>query len=179
MASKLVVLAFDGPDTAATMMHNIRDLQAKGAIKLEDAVIASRGNSTQILMGTADNFPGYMQTPGTQDLKVQQTASHRGRTATAGASIGLLAGMILGGPVGGLAVGALIGAMRDRGIKDSFIEELGKQIKPNSSALFLLVAEADADKVLSELRPFKASVLYTDLPAETEQKLREELAKGQ
>ena len=184
MASKLVVLAFDGPNTASDMLVNLREAEKRGVLKLDDAVIASRGNSAEIVMGGSDNFGGYSQASEGQAVKVQQTQSHRGRSAAGGAGIGLLAGLLVGGPIVGvtLGIGVLAGALRDRGIKDSFIEETSKHLKRDSSALFLLIKETQQDKldsVLAELKQFNAKVLYTDLPPETEKKLRQEIGEQQ
>ena len=86
-----------------------------------------------------------------------------------------LAGWLLGGPVGGAAVGAVIGALRDRGLNDRFVKSVGERLRPDSSAVFLLVREADAPRVLEELRPFGARVEHTDLPPEQEEQLRRAL----
>jgi uncharacterized membrane protein len=42
MASQLVVLGFDGENTAEGMLDNFYDMQKRGVLQLEDAVIASR-----------------------------------------------------------------------------------------------------------------------------------------
>ena len=75
-----------------------------------------------------------------------------------------------------MAVGALIGALRDRGLKDSEVKQIADQLVPDSSALFLLVNEADGPKVLEELKPFKATVIQSSLDPEAEQRLRKALA---
>ncbi len=156
MASQLVVLGFDGEETAGGMLVNFKDMQDRGIIKLEDAVVASRA-------------------PGTTEVRVQQTDARRGRHAAAGAGIGVLAGWLVGGPVGGAAIGAIVGAMRDRGVDDAFIRQVSAQMKPDSSAIFLLVQEADGAKVLEELKPFKAQVLHTTLTDDQERTLRDAL----
>jgi uncharacterized membrane protein len=158
MASELVVLAFDGIDTADSMLDNFREMQERGIIKLEDAVVASRGQSV--------------------DLEIHQTDARRGRQATAGAGVGVLAGWLIAGPVGGAAagsIGAIIGGMRDRGIDDHFVQEVSRSLKPESSAIFLLIEEADGPKVLEELKPFNAVVVHTTLTGEQERKLRDTL----
>ena len=62
-----------------------------------------------------------------------------------------LAGMAIGAGVGA-ATGALSGHLADFGIDDNFIKELGSKIKPNSSALFLLIRRVTGDKVLERLK---------------------------
>jgi uncharacterized membrane protein len=157
MASQLVVLAFEGESTAEGMWNNFKDMQERGLIQLEDAVIVSRGQSTEVT--------------------IKQTDSRRGKYAAAGGGIGLLAGFLVGGPIGGAAVGALLGSLRDRGIDDKFVKSLSQQLKPESSSIFLLVKSGDRQKVQEELRPFKAVVVYTTLSPEVEKRLRETLAE--
>jgi uncharacterized membrane protein len=75
----------------------------------------------------------------------------------------------------GAASGALAGKLSDYGINDDFIKELGSTIKPNSSALFLLVQKVTADKVLARMAGYKGRVLKTSLPDDREKRLREAL----
>jgi uncharacterized membrane protein len=82
--------------------------------------------------------------------------------------------MALGAGVGA-ASGALAGKLSDYGIPDDFIRQLGSTIKPNSSALFLLVQKVTADKVLPRMAEFKGRVLKTSLSEEREKRLREAL----
>jgi len=62
--------------------------------------------------------------------------------------------------------------MRDYGINDQFIKNLGKTIPKGSSALFLPIKRSTPDKVLPEIEPFKPRVLKTSLSHEQENKLR-------
>jgi uncharacterized membrane protein len=111
----------------------------------------------------------------------RQTHSEKGKFALRGSGIGLLAGLLVGGPIGGLvggaAVGVIAGALKDYGIDDDFIEEVSESLKPDSSALFLMVSNAKAEETLERLKPFKAKVLNTTLSEEQEQKLKEVLEK--
>jgi uncharacterized membrane protein len=184
MASRIVVLSFEGVGTAHGVLDNLRDMERRGLLKLDDAVIASRaprigggGDSSENVVwleaaATASAGPTMAQV---EPVNIEQTDSRRGRTAAAGAGVGLLAGWLLGGPVGGAAVGAVIGAMRDRGLNDRFVKSVSDRLRPDSSAVFLLVREADAPRVLEELRPFGARVEHTDLPPEQEEQLRRAL----
>jgi uncharacterized membrane protein len=152
MTSQLVVLGFQGEDTAEGVFNNLEDLQARGLLQLEDAVIVARGQASNI--------------------RVTQTDARRGRQAAAGAGIGLLAGWLVGGPIGGAVVGSIIGSLRDRGVSDHFVDDVGHRLGSNSSAIFLLVQEADGPKVIEELKPFNATVLHTTLTDEQERTLR-------
>jgi uncharacterized membrane protein len=175
MASRLVVLGFEGIDTASGVLANIRDMEKRGIIKLEDAVVAQRGWGDDMNFMMLENTVAEPTEKRDNDVKIIQSSARRSKSAAAGAGVGLLAGFLLGGPIGGLAVGALIGGLHDRGIDDKFVQDLGDRLKPGTSALFLLVKEADGEKVLKELAPFKAQVLHTTLTPEAEKKLRETL----
>src|SRR5215831_18776072 len=158
MAAALVVLAFDGKETADGVLDNFRDMQERGIITLEDVVVAKRGQSTEV--------------------HIHQTDARRGRHAAAGASVGALAGWLIAGPVGGVAaasVGSIIGALRDRGIDDGFVREVSDSLKPESSAIFLLIKDADGPAVMEELKGFNALVVHTTLSPEQERKLRDTL----
>lgn len=156
MASEIVALMFDGRDTAKGMLENFLKLQDEGNIVLEDAVVASRGVSDQV--------------------EITQTQSDTGKYSLRGGGVGLLAGILLGGPIGGLvggaAVGAIAGKMKDVGIDDKFIKETSEALAPNTSAIFLMVKEANVEAVQKLLKPFKAIVLTSTLAEENEEKLR-------
>jgi len=162
MESNIIVLGFEGIDTAENMLSVFVDMQEKGVIALEDAVIATRG-------------------VGEQTVEIKQTHKFVGKYTLRGSGIGLLAGLLLGGPVGGLiggaAIGAIAGGMKDYGIDDKFIKEATSALKPNSSALFLMGKAEDPDKFMEEIRPYKAVVAMTTLPEDQEKALRDALAR--
>ena len=161
MDSNIVVLRFDGKSQAENMLSIFDDMQERGIVTLEDAVIASRG-------------PG-------DNIEIEQTQSVTGKYTLRGSGIGLLAGLLLGGPVGGLVggtvAGAVAGAMKDVGMDDKFIRETSEMLTPGSSALVLMGKADDPDKFLDELRPFKALVATTSLSAEQENRLKRTLAE--
>jgi len=89
----------------------------------------------------------------------------------------MLIGLLFWAPWLGLAIGAVTGAvaggMTDIGVDDEFIKEVGEQIEPGHSALFILVRKATGDKVIEQVKEFNPTVLQTSLTEEQEAKLRE------
>lgn len=156
MSSEIVALMFEGSETAKGMLENFLRMQEEGDIVLEDAVIVSRGVSDQV--------------------EIKQTQSETGKFSLRGSGVGLLAGILLGGPIGGLvggaAIGAIAGKMKDVGIDDKFIKNTSEALAPNTSAIFLMVKEANIEAVEKLLKPFKAVVLTSTLSKENEAKLR-------
>ena len=93
---------------------------------------------------------------------------------------GMLFGLLFFVPFLGMAVGAATGALfgkaADYGINDDFIREVSESVQPGNSALFLLVQEAQTDKVIERLRPFGGKVIYTSLSKDEETRLKEAFA---
>jgi uncharacterized membrane protein len=112
-------------------------------------------------------------------VKLHQAVNLTAAGAVGGTFWGMLIGMIFLNPLLGAAVGAgagaLSGKLRDIGISDDFMKELGQTFQPGTSALFVLVRKATPDKVLEELKDFKGKVLKTSLTADREEELRKVL----
>lgn len=163
MAS-LICVAFDDATTADKALTLLTTLQKEYLIRLTDACVVVR--------------------PAEGDIVLKQALPLTQLGATSGAASGALWGGLIGlmflNPIAGLALGmgvgaatgAIAGKISDYGISDDFIRELGGTIKPDSSALFLLVEQVTADKVLSRMTGFAGHVLKTSLTDEQETKLR-------
>jgi uncharacterized membrane protein len=166
----LVCVAFDDPTTADRALTELTLLQKEYLIELKDACVVVRSADGEVHLH--------------QSVPLVKAGALTGGSSGAlwGALIGLLflnplAGMAIGAGLGA-ASGALAGKLSDYGIPDSFIKELGGQIKPNTSALFLLVQKVTADKVLPRISQFKGRVLKTSLSDEREKRLREALGEA-
>jgi uncharacterized membrane protein len=179
MASTLIAIAFEGEYTARGLLDNLEKLQKEGVVKLDDAVVASRPGTADVMFTQLQEARPTGVSAGTPQAHIEQTDSRRGRFAAAGAGVGLIIGTILGGPIGGLAVGGIVGALRDRGIDDKFAKQVAEGLGPDSSALLLLGSATDPDRVLAEFAPYKGRVLHTTLAPETEKRLRDALTHEQ
>lgn len=166
----LICVAFDEPDTADKVLHALTAMSKEQLIQLEDACVVIR---------PLEGEPQLKQM-----LPLTKVGALSGGSSGAlwGALVGLLflnplAGMVIGAGVGA-ATGALAGSLSDYGIDDNFIKDLGARIKPNSSALFLLIRKVTADKVLERLRAegFHGHVLQTSLTNEQEEALNKAIS---
>jgi uncharacterized membrane protein len=162
MSSNVVVLGFENQYGAETMLENVHTWQEEGLIEVEDAVIASAGPDGKV--------------------EIQQTQrSEAGKFGLRGGGVGLAAGALLGGPILGLVAGATIGIFKgkreDKGLDDDFVQGVSDWVRAERSALFLLVGQADAERLRAKLRPLKAIVLTTTLAPEQERRLRSNLAE--
>ncbi|HBX68327.1 MAG TPA: hypothetical protein DEH25_02775 [Chloroflexi bacterium] len=154
--SNLFVFAFETPTGAAEMRDALVGMQKEHIITLEDAAVVVRKPDGKV--------------------KVKQAVSLVGAGAWGGAFWGMLIGMLFWAPWLGLAVGAVTGALSgafsDIGVDDKFIKEVGSTIELGHSALFLLVSDVTADKVLERLEGFSPKIIQTSLSNDDEAKLR-------
>ena len=87
-------------------------------------------------------------------------------------------------PIGGILIGAvaggLIGKSADLGISHKFVDEVKEELKPNSSALFVIVRDADPAVALSALRQHTGTgkLYQSTLAPEDEEQLRKAIEKG-
>ncbi len=154
--SELIVFAFETPTGAEEMRDALGGLQKEQLIKLSDAAVVVRKPDGKV--------------------KVKQAVNLVGAGAMGGAFWGMFIGLLFWMPWLGLAVGAITGAisgkLSDYGIDDDFIKEVGEQVEPGHSALFLMVEKWTEDKVMERLTSFNVSVLRTSLSAEDEERLK-------
>ncbi|UVK42899.1 DUF1269 domain-containing protein [Mesorhizobium sp. AR07] len=160
--SDLVVVVYPTEAKAEEVRQLLLALQKEYIIKLGDAVIATKTEA-----GT---------------IKLNQLMNTTATGAISGSFWGMLIGFLFLNPLVGLAVGAasraLGGALTDVGINDAFMRDLSTSIQPGNAALFVLVQDMTADKVLKEIQGFGGVVLKTSLDETKEQVLRDALQRA-
>jgi uncharacterized membrane protein len=154
------VWKFDSAGGAEGALSTLERLQKEELISLQDAAIVTWAE-------------------GKKKPKTRQLNSLTGVGAMGGAFWGFLFGLLFFVPLFGLAIGAatgaLAGSMGDAGIDDDFIRKVRDEIKPGTSALFLMTSGAVMDKVEEEMagEMGHAALIHTNLSNEQEAKLRE------
>jgi uncharacterized membrane protein len=154
----MTVWKFPTADGAAATEDVLTDLHKQGLINIHDAAVVS--------------FPEGAKKP-----KTKQLHSLAGAGALGGAFWGMLFGLIFLVPLLGAAIGAafggIAGSFTDVGIDDDFINRARDNIKPGTSALFLLSSDAVVDKLRDEFKDTPMTLMESNLSNEEEQKLRE------
>jgi uncharacterized membrane protein len=157
----MTVWKFPSPDGAEAAESTLKKLAKQDLINVHDAAIVT--------------YPEGAKKP-----KTKQLSNMAGVGALGGAFWGMLFGLIFLVPLLGAAVGAGIGALTgsltDVGIDDDFIKSVRDQIKPGTSALFVLSSDAVIDRVHEAFAGQPAVLLQSNLSHEEEQKLREVFA---
>lgn len=138
------------------MAEAVKEMQKAKLIELEDAAYVVRNEDGK--------------------AKVKQANDLVGAGALGGAFWGMLIGLLFMAPWLGMAIGAVSGAiggkLSDVGIDDEFIKQVGEEIEPGNSALFMMVVKATWDKVEDEFKKFDAEVYQTSLSKDEEERLK-------
>jgi uncharacterized membrane protein len=161
--STLVVVLFNDETTAFEMRTALLKMEKEYLIDLEDSVVVTKNHQGK--------------------TKLDQAVNLTSTGAVGGGFWGMLIGMMFLNPILGAAVGAGMGAvsgkLSDIGLNDQMMKDLAQSFTPGSSALFVLIRKATADKVLAGLKDFagKGRVFKTSLNKDDEATLREALEK--
>jgi uncharacterized membrane protein len=157
--SDLIAIGYDDTTTALEAMDEVERL-AQDLVIQPDAVAA-----------IVRSPEGKFRTVTNQHLV--------GGGATWGMFWGLLFGLIFFVPILGMAwgagLGAIMGKVSKSGIDKNFQDQVRAQVKPGTSALFLIVEQMTADKALDGLSKFGGTVLKTSLSKDAEAELQEAL----
>src|SRR5262249_40969688 len=96
-----------------------------------------------------------------------------------GALIGLIFLNPLFGFALGAAAGAVAGALKNVGVDNAFMQQLGETLKPGTAALCILIRQMTPDKVIDELKQFCGTLIQTNLCYEGDAEFRKVLASVQ
>jgi uncharacterized membrane protein len=159
MATTLIVLTFDNMDEAEQVHAALVKGKKEGALTIDDAAVVVK------------DAEGKVQVK-------NQVSTGTWTAAGAGGLLGLLIGVIflpIGGIILGLGGGALVAKLLDTGLDGKFVKQVGEEIKPGTSALFVLLNHENQAAEMAILRQFHGKVLQTNLSTEAEENLKRAL----
>ena len=157
----LVAIAYPDQTTAEQARQTVQRLEAELIIQADQVAAISRD----------------------VEGKYHVTTTHGGASASGGAAWGgfwgLLFGLLFFVPFAGLALGAgfgaLFGHLGEKGIDKAFQEQVRDQLKPGTSALFLVIEQVTPDKATAALEQYGGTVIKTSLSEEDTKRLQEAL----
>lgn len=159
---QLVVVSFETATEAGELAKTLREIEKEGALKIEDM---------RVVVKDADG-----------KAQIHDEAGH---PVAAGAAIGGVIGglLFLFAPVFGIAAGAAAGAAiaksLDLDVDQKFVNEVAENLKPNTSALFVLGSNANRAAVVNALKPYKGTLIQTSLSSELEEQLKRALSEAE
>ncbi len=161
--SRLVVLTFEDASQAEGLYEELKELDKKEILNLEDAVFVTKDENGE--------------------YKVDEKIHHEKRSGTAkGAVIGVLLGWMLGGPILGLAGGAIVGRVigkrMDLGIDKNTIDNIAADLEKGHTALFILGSANEVAPVLDVFNNYHGKIVETTLEPDVQEKLQKALDSG-
>ena len=160
--SNIVVITFENEQEAGKVREAAASLRSRVSSSLDDsAVVVKDANGKVSVENQVD-----------RGIKIG---------AIGGGLIGLMLGFIffpVAGLVMGVAGGALVGKMTDMGVDQKFVKDVETAMHPGTSAIFLIVRQADPNAALAALKPFQGTVYHTSLSTDAEENLRRVLSQG-
>lgn len=162
-AATMIALRFDHALKAQECLLAMLRLAGAEAVAIEDAAIIDKDDNGRIRLRQSKDI-------------------NPGQGASAGGLYGSLIG-IIGGPIGmiaggalGAAAGGLWGKLRDIGIDDDHMKEMGERINPGENLLFLLLDRIDQAAFTREMRRFDGSLFESTASDFFDAQLEEALA---
>jgi len=157
--SDLIAVAFDDEFKAERVRLDLLEMQHEHLVDLEEAAVVIHKKDGKVKLHHITHFTVPL--------------------ALGGGFVGTLAGLIVINPavalfglVAGTGLGAVIGSLKQIGIDEKFMKDLGTHLKPGTSALFIVAKKAKPEAILKELKKFGGNVLQTTLKHDDEDKLR-------
>lgn len=157
--SSLVVISFDSPDEAERVLESLKAQARYDNISFKDTALVSKDMDGKVHVKN-EVSQGAMKSTG----------------------VGALLGLLLGGlafPIAGILLGAgggaLIGRFMNLGVDGDFVKEVSDSLQPGTSALFVLVHDANPDDVSAILKEYPGKIVQTTLSPEAEESLKKAL----
>ena len=145
----IIAATFDGTDEAEAALRTIRSLEQADKVKPSDTAVVRKDVDGKV---TIHNEAG------------------------SGTEVGVAVGALLGGilftvfPLAGIAAGAVAGGLIGRsaapGIDGTWVKQVGDDLPPGGSALFLQIRGGEQGLILGGLRQHNGRVFQTSLPDE-------------
>lgn len=138
--ARFVTVAYDTPQRASDA------LAAVGPVETIDAAVVIREPTGHLTLH-----------------QTKQTSAGEG--AIAGGTAGLLAGLFFAIPVGAALAGIAAGigwGLRDTGIEDDRLREVGAELRPGQAVLCVLLDEAQVPSLRERLQPYGGEAIEAD-----------------
>jgi uncharacterized membrane protein len=156
--SQLVVITFDDVEQAGQALKSLRQVEKAGQIKINDTAVVVKDSEGRV--HTRNELSGATETG-----------------AVVGGVIGAMVTFFFppAGAALGAAGGAAVGALLNEGVDGNFVREVQEDLKPGSSALFVVARDGDLEAAVAALEPYKGTLRQTSVDSDTETELRRAL----
>jgi uncharacterized membrane protein len=157
---QLVAITFEDQASAGEVLRRVRQLEREGQIGLTDTAVLEK------------DAEGKIHAKNELDSGVET-----------GAVVGGMLGVMLtfffpiAGLAAGVAGGALVGRMVEQGVDKQLVNDVSAELKPGTSALFLMVKDGSSPQSIQAVQGFKGKVYQTSISTDAEESLRRVLGE--
>jgi uncharacterized membrane protein len=160
--STIVALMFDDPYKAEEARAALHRMGGEGLLEIDETALIVKDPQGRMRLS--------------QDLNVVSKDRRTGHI------LGMIVAAITGTMpfiVAGAAAGHILGRLTDNGTTNTFIKQIGKDLRPGTSALIMLGRsdEQRRQRVIEHLGPFQPKLVESDLPTDLENELQRSLAQ--
>ena len=134
----LIVAAYTTEEGANHALGDLTEAQRDGTIEIKDAAVLRKDANSRLHVDD------------TRDKGIGRGALLGGVT---GAVVGLLAGPVGWATLGGVAIGSLASKLRESGVSDQRLKQIGESLTPRSSALIAVIEErwvSEVERVIAQ-----------------------------
>jgi uncharacterized membrane protein len=156
--AQFLAITFDGAGDGEAALRSVRALEKEGRIGLQDTAVVTKDAEGKVSIHNE---------------------------ASSGTETGAVVGAVLGGllfvvfpvaaVVGGAVAGGLVGRAAAPGLDGGFVKEVGEDLPPGGSALFLQIKNGDPGVLVGAMGQYHGRVRQTSYDDEIEQALDESL----
>lgn len=160
--SILLAILYPHERVADTVLGSVENLVSAGHLDIEDACVVLKDKKGKV------------------HLHQEKEMSVMG--AVTGFALGTFLGWFVWLPylgIPGAILGAMAGKISDRGIDDNYMKDLGEEMTPESSALFVLLRSSSVESALQALAPHGGRIFHTSLAPEQEAEAKAKLQEFQ
>jgi uncharacterized membrane protein len=154
---EMIVVSFDDENRANEVLDTLKKMDDTAVVDLKSGAVVVRDAAGKVTIKETSDFDAKQGAIG---------------GALAGSVLSLLGGSLLKGAILGAAGGAIAGKVIDLGLDDDFLQEIGANLGPNSSAVVALVDFDQVDQAMDELDKFEGgTILHHTLSDDVYEKL--------
>lgn len=180
--AELIVVGFKGTRRAAEVLDQVRGLNDRWVIELDDAVAVYRTEKGKLRIDQSVQ-PTEKDSAVWGAIVGGMLGALLAAPFTAGASVPAAAAALAVGGVSGASLGGVLGGTDAAdwkelyGIPDQFVKDVGGMIEPGQSAVFMLLRTFDFADVSARFSGYGGRVMRTTLSREAAEKLQAVLNK--
>jgi len=158
---EITLIPVDSQTEGMAVLERLDDAVQDGKITMEDAALVYKTSSGKVKLHQTRGLTG---------------GKGMARGALLGTLVGVMAGPIGWAAVGGGVLGGMWGKLRDKGVSNDFMKEVGRLVDAGKAVVFVLADESSTAAI--DAFAGARNIEHYTLPAEAQKELEEAIKMG-